>query len=106
MLRTGRSTKTDSIEKNSRFDADGFWIDRRYGHQDKSSRRFALCITNAKPDLEFRKVYQILPDESAARSKYVRIVDESGEDYLYPAKYFVPIEVPPKAERAILAALS
>jgi len=67
---------------------------------------FALCITTAEPDLEFRKVYQILPDDSAVRSKYVRIVDESGEDYLYPAKYFVPIDVPPKAEKALLAARS
>lgn len=72
----------------------------------KTPAVFALCITSAEPDLEFRKVYQILPDESAARSRYVRIVDESGEDYLYPAKYFVPIDVPAKAEKALLAARS
>jgi hypothetical protein len=72
----------------------------------KSSRRieFALCISGAEPDLEFRKVYRVLPDESAARSKYLRVIDESGEDYLYPARYFVLVDVPIKARRVLTAA--
>jgi hypothetical protein len=65
--------------------------------------RFAVCITDSEPDLERRKVYQVLPDESAARDDYIRVIDESGEDYLYPASYFVLIEVPEAAERALLS---
>jgi hypothetical protein len=63
--------------------------------------RLAVCITDSEPDLELRKVYQVLPDESAAKNNYLRIVDESGEDYLYPASYFVFIDLPQKAERAL-----
>ena len=56
--------------------------------------KFALCIRNkGSDDLEIRKVYQILPDRSAARDGYLRVVDESGEDYLYPAEYFVPVRL-------------
>ena len=60
--------------------------------------QFVLCISNAEPDLEFRKVYRILPDDSASKSQYLRVVDESGEDYLYPAKYFVIVDVPLRAD--------
>ena len=57
--------------------------------------RFALCVrTDGSEDLERRKVYQILPDRAASRDGYVRVVDESGEDYLYPAAYFVPVSLP------------
>jgi hypothetical protein len=49
-------------------------------------------------------IYQVLPDESAARSDYVRVIDNEGEDYLYPAKYFVFIDLPRTVERAILRA--
>ena len=61
--------------------------------------RFAICLNNAgyPDDLKVRTVYQVLPDESAARSNYVRVIDETGEDYLYPAEYFVFIEVPSEA---------
>jgi hypothetical protein len=45
-------------------------------------------------DLEARKVYQILPDREAAREGYIRIVDESGEDYVYPSDLFVPVRLP------------
>ena len=66
--------------------------------------RFAICINNVGyvDDLKVRTVYQILPDESAARSNYVRVIDETGEDYLYPAKLFVEIEVPREVEEALL----
>ena len=65
---------------------------------------FALCISGAEPDLEFRMVYRVLADESASRSKYLRVIDESAEDHLYPAKYFVLVDVPMKARRALTAA--
>ena len=52
---------------------------------------FAVCINNSAypDDLKVRTVYQVLPDDSAARSNYIRVVDETDEDYLYPAEYFV-----------------
>ncbi len=60
--------------------------------------RYALCVENAEcDDLETRKIYQILPDEDAAKEGYLRVIDESREDYLYPQSYFVLIRVPPQA---------
>ena len=73
--------------------------------QGISKKRFAICITDSEPDLELRKVYQVLPDELAAKDDYVRVVDESGEDYLYPSSYFVFVEMPQAAERTLKAAL-
>jgi hypothetical protein len=65
---------------------------------------FVICIDNRNADdLEVWKVYQILPDDLAAQDNYLRVIDESGEDYLYPANYFVPIELPERAERLLLA---
>lgn len=61
----------------------------------KSQPEFVLCIGNdACDDLEVRKVYQVLPDPAAAREGYLRVIDESGEDYLYPVDYFVTVELP------------
>jgi len=64
--------------------------------------RFAVCIDNtAYPDdLNVRTVYQLLPDDSALRSNYLRIVDETGEDYLYPAELFALIDVPIEVRKA------
>ncbi len=66
--------------------------------------RFAICVTASEPDLESRKIYKVLPDALAAHDNYVRVIDESGEDYLYPESYFVFIEVPAAKERALLLA--
>jgi hypothetical protein len=75
--------------------------------QESTERRFVICIRNeGSEDLEVGKVYQVLADASAARDNYIRVVDESGEDYLYPADYFVPIALPQEAERALLAVSS
>lgn len=73
----------------------------------KTKPQFAICIrNNGCEDLEVGKVYRVLADELAARDGYIRVIDESGEDYLYPADYFVPIALPEDAERALLAAFS
>jgi hypothetical protein len=58
--------------------------------------RFSLCVKNDgyPASLEVRKLYQVLPDPEAAARGYVRVIDESGEDYLYPENYFVPVELP------------
>jgi len=55
----------------------------------KQEIRFAVCITDTEPDLERRKIYQVLPDEAAEREKHIRIIDESGGDYLYPISFFI-----------------
>jgi hypothetical protein len=59
----------------------------------------AICVNNGgyPDDLKVRTVYRVLPDEAAAKSNYVRIIDETGEDYLYPASYFVFAELPEEA---------
>ena len=66
--------------------------------------RFAVCIKNTDypASLELYKIYRLLPDDEAAQDGDVRIIDESGEDYLYPADYFVIIDVPQTVEQAIL----
>ena len=65
------------------------------------NQNYALCIENrAAEDLELRKVYRVLQDNAAAADGYVRVIDESGEDYLYPTEYFVFIQLPQKAKRA------
>ena len=67
--------------------------------------RFVVCIANEGcEDLEVRKIYQVLPDDTAAEDDYLRVVDESGEDYLYPADYFIEIKLPAAAEKALITA--
>ena len=70
----------------------------------KPQVRFALCVrTDGALDLEQRKVYRVLPDASASRDGYLRVVDESGEGYLYPAAYFVPLRLPAAVVRNLEA---
>jgi hypothetical protein len=61
----------------------------------KRPLQFMLCICNdGCEDLELRKLYQVLPDASAEKENYIRVIDESGEDYLYPKDYFLAIALP------------
>ena len=61
-----------------------------------------LCVKNKDcEDLEVRKIYRVLPDRAASQDNLLRIVDESGEDYLYPAAYFMAIELPSEIEKAL-----
>ncbi len=63
--------------------------------------RYALCAKNRKYSaaLEVRKVYRVISDHVAEKRGLVRVVDESGEDYLYPASFFLPIELSREAAR-------
>ncbi len=71
----------------------------------KGKKIFALCIENRDcEDLEKRKIYQVLPDDDAEKEGYLRIIDESGEDYLYPQSYFILIQLPDEAQEALLVA--
>ena len=69
--------------------------------------RFAVCINNSKypASLELHKIYRVLPDDDAASEGDLRIIDESGEDYLYPAEWFVPIKLPLKVKTSVLKPL-
>ena len=70
-------------------------------------RQLMVCLRNDgyEVSLERRKIYAALPDADAARHGQVRIIDESGEDYLFPTKYFAPVELPQAVRRAVLAAV-
>ena len=73
---------------------------------DNPKIQFVICIKNNDypGSLELRKVYQVIPDMDAAKHHYIRIIDESGEDYLYPSDYFIPIELPKSVEKVLLTA--
>ncbi|HEX2641650.1 MAG TPA: hypothetical protein VHU81_01565 [Thermoanaerobaculia bacterium] len=62
---------------------------------EKSSPSFVVCVHNESvpASLEIRKIYQVVPDVGATDGGYLRVLDESGEDYLYPREYFAPIEL-------------
>jgi hypothetical protein len=72
----------------------------------RTEKSFVVCInTKGYPaSLEIRKLYQAIPDERAAKVRQVRVVDESGEDYLYPAEYCAPVRLPNATEKAVLRA--
>jgi hypothetical protein len=69
------------------------------------TKAFALCIDNSgyQASLILGKVYRIIPDARAAKDDLVRIVDESGEDYLYDKSYFVFVDFPPAVKKKVLA---
>ena len=61
-----------------------------------------LCIENKDcGDLQRRKIYQVLLDSEASKEGYVRVIDESVEDYLYPESYFISVQLPKKAQEAL-----
>jgi len=64
---------------------------------------FVVCINNADypASLVLHKIYRVIMDEDAAEEKDIRIIDESGEDYLYPSSYFVPIQLPQTVEESL-----
>jgi len=71
----------------------------------RTPTRFILCINDTdSDDLEKGKVYPVVPDAKAKRNGFVRVVDESGEDYFYPESQFVAIDIPPEACEALSAA--
>ncbi|MCH8108542.1 MAG: hypothetical protein IIB15_00290 [Chloroflexi bacterium] len=70
--------------------------------QSNSGIQFVVCVDNEgyPASLELRKIYQVIPDPQADGQKLIRVIDESGEDYLYSEDYFVPIALPEAAEKA------
>ena len=71
------------------------------------SKRFVVCVKNTgyEASLEPRKIYEVLPDEKAERHRQLRVIDESGEDYLYPEKFFAAIELSQPLRKAVMSAV-
>ncbi len=70
---------------------------------DTQKKQFAVCVDNAdyKASLIVRKIYEVLPDEEAAKDDLLRVIDESGEDYLYHRSQFILVEFPAEVEQAL-----
>lgn len=66
-------------------------------------KRFVICVNNSEyqASLEKRKLYQIIEDSKANKLNLIRVIDESGEDYLYPNSYFLGIKLNRELEKAI-----
>jgi hypothetical protein len=65
---------------------------------------FGICLRNNDcEDLEVLKVYRILSDAEAGQKGFIRVIDESGEDYLYPQDFFLLVDLPQAAEQKLLA---
>ncbi|MDD3581962.1 MAG: hypothetical protein PHW74_13195 [Desulfobacca sp.] len=68
----------------------------------KENYSCALCIENKDcEDLEKRKIYHVIADKEAEKEGYTRVIDESGEDYLYPQAYFIIVQLPREAQQAL-----
>ncbi|MCX7837926.1 MAG: hypothetical protein N2559_00495 [Anaerolineae bacterium] len=68
-------------------------------------QRFALCIDNKgyEASLISKKIYEVIPDAQAEQDDFIRVIDESGEDYLYHVSHFIFVELPVEVERALVA---
>jgi len=85
----------ESVKKKSKLNG--------YSAKKGSTSHYVVCVKNKDypASLELRKIYKLIPDKSAEGLRMVRIIDESGEDYLYPADYFMAIKLPRTVEQAV-----
>lgn len=67
---------------------------------------YAICVRNEgyPASLELRKLYRVVPDAEAQDTGHIRVIDESGDDYLFPADYFVTLDLPLSVKEALEAA--
>jgi len=74
--------------------------------QSEPKPKFVVCVNNSHypASLELHKIYRALPDDDAAADGDIRVIDESGEDYLYPADYFVAVTLPHALQESLLSA--
>lgn len=70
------------------------------------NKKFVICVKNNDypASLEVRKLYQVIADPDAEKNYQIRVIDESGEDYLYPEDYFISVTLPHATEKAITQA--
>ena len=71
---------------------------------NSSTKQFVVCVNNSEypASLGLHKIYRVLPDEEAENDGDLRVIDESGEDYLYPADWFMKLELPSEVQRVLL----
>lgn len=71
--------------------------------RDRSTGKFVICVSNEdyEASLQLLKIYERIPDARGEWDGLVRVVDEDGEGYLYPAEWFIPLDVPRSVERAL-----
>ena len=81
-------------------------MNRKKMKEKNLKTQFVVCVKNDDytASLEVRKIYRVIPDDGGAKHQLVRVVDESGEDYLYPIDYFVPIELPESVVKVLALA--
>lgn len=94
--RSGKRTSIGRTSTTSRGE-------RRSSEKSEARHRYALCVRNDDyaASLEVRKLYEVVDDSFAAQHGMLRVIDESGEDYLYPDEFFVAIELPLSVELAL-----
>lgn len=87
--------RMESAEKKSKSNGSS--------NRKRARTQYVVCVKNEDypASLELRKLYPVIPDRAAARVGFRRIIDESGEDYLYPESYFVDIKLPSSVERVV-----
>ena len=91
-----------SEKKNSKSNASSTSRASQRRALDALKAKFVVCVDSTdNVDLESRKVYRVKADRKSALQGFVRVVDDSGEDYLYPAEYFVPVRLPAKAAKLV-----
>jgi len=92
-----------SAGKNSRSNGSSRKQSNGSSVQQSKARAFVLCIRNDgyPASLERRKIYPVIRDASAARHSLMRVIDESGEGYLYPANYFIALRLPANVKLAL-----
>jgi hypothetical protein len=95
-MRKSTGTKPTGLGRKS-TKSSGFSTDM------KREVQFVICVGNKgyAASLELRKIYQVIPDKAASGLHQIRVIDESGEDYLYPEDFFVPVQLPQAVERAV-----
>ena len=95
---------TESVRWSS--NDSGILIEKIVTKPSEEKRAFAVCVRNAgyEASLELHKIYAVLPDDEAEKEGDIRVVDESGEDYLFPSDWFVPIDAPDEVEASLLEA--
>jgi len=74
--------------------------------KNTGSRQLVICVRNEDypASLETRKIYESIPDQDAESHKQIRVIDESGDDYLYPEEYFIPVSLPKNIVQAVIKA--
>jgi len=94
----------DTVSGNANSNASDIWIEAMT-NSEGTAQSYVVCVDNSgyEASLEKHKIYRALPDQAAAIDEDLRVVDESGEDYLYPSVRFVPIAVPAEVERSLTA---